>query len=50
MDLHDAWPEMKLRLVAGAGHSMYDPEITSELVKATDFFQDCSRGGGGDLR
>ncbi|EKX49391.1 hypothetical protein GUITHDRAFT_59395, partial [Guillardia theta CCMP2712] len=36
LDLHEAWPEMKLRLVAGAGHSMYDPEITSELVKATD--------------
>jgi proline iminopeptidase len=35
-DLHQAWPEAELRLVAGAGHSMYDPAITHELVCATD--------------
>lgn len=37
-DLHTAWPEMRLKVVKGAGHSMYDPRITSELVKATDSF------------
>jgi proline iminopeptidase len=35
-DLHQAWPDMELRLVPGAGHSMYDPAITHELVCATD--------------
>jgi proline iminopeptidase len=35
-DLHMAWPEMNLRIVTGSGHSMYDPGIASELVKATD--------------
>jgi len=38
LDLHEAWPEMRLVLVGGAGHSMYDPKITHELVKATDQF------------
>uniref|UniRef100_A0A383VL06 prolyl aminopeptidase n=1 Tax=Tetradesmus obliquus TaxID=3088 RepID=A0A383VL06_TETOB len=36
VDLSNAWPEMELRLVPGAGHSMYDPPITHELVCATD--------------
>ncbi len=31
-----AWPELRLRLVGGAGHSQYDPAITHELVEATD--------------
>ena len=44
--LCDAWPEMELRLVLDAGHSMYDPRITSELVKATDRFRDLGGGGG----
>jgi proline iminopeptidase len=35
-DLHQQWPEMELRLVPEAGHSMYDPRITDQLVKATD--------------
>ncbi len=39
-DLHSAWPEMTLRIVEGSGHSMYDPGITSELVKATDSLLD----------
>jgi proline iminopeptidase len=38
LELHEAWPEMRLVLVGGAGHSMYDPKITNELVKATDSF------------
>ena len=36
LELHDSWPEMELRLVLNGGHSMYDPGITSELVKAAD--------------
>lgn len=32
--LHEVWPEMELRLVPGAGHSMYDPAITHELIEA----------------
>lgn len=35
-DLHSAWPEMQLRLVPNAGHSMYDPAITHELLEAAD--------------
>jgi pimeloyl-ACP methyl ester carboxylesterase len=35
-DLHQAWPEAEMRVVAGAGHSMYDPAITHELLCATD--------------
>lgn len=38
LDLSEAWPEMRLVLVGGAGHSMYDPKITHELIKATDSF------------
>lgn len=36
VELGQAWPEMELRLVPRAGHSMYDPAITHELVTATD--------------
>ena len=35
-DLHCAWPEMELRIVPNAGHSMYDDSITHELLEATD--------------
>ncbi|KAK9828219.1 hypothetical protein WJX74_003915 [Apatococcus lobatus] len=35
-DLHLAWPEMELLIVPGAGHSMYNPGIQQELLKATD--------------
>ena len=34
--LHEAWPELELRLVKGAGHSQYDPDIQSELLDAID--------------
>jgi proline iminopeptidase len=36
VELGQVWPEMELRLVPRAGHSMYDPAITHELVTATD--------------
>ena len=35
-DLHCLWPEMELRVVPGAGHSMYDDGIKHELLDATD--------------
>lgn len=35
-DLHNAWPEADLRIVADAGHSAFEPGILSELVAATD--------------
>eukprot|EP00878_Enallax_costatus_P010614 GHUV01011087.1.p1 GENE.GHUV01011087.1~~GHUV01011087.1.p1 ORF type:complete len:233 (+),score=70.93 GHUV01011087.1:630-1328(+) len=36
VELSKAWPEMELRLVPNAGHSMYDPAIMHEVVCATD--------------
>lgn len=36
-DLSRAWPEADLRMVL-AGHSAFEPNIASELVKATDQF------------
>jgi proline iminopeptidase len=35
-DLHRAWPEADLRIVADAGHSAFEPGILSELIAATD--------------
>ncbi len=35
-DLHRAWPEAKLEIVAEAGHSMSEPGIRSALIAATD--------------
>jgi proline iminopeptidase len=37
-DLHRAWPQAALRIVADAGHSAFEPGITRELVRATDTF------------
>ncbi len=37
-DLHQAWPEAKLKFVADAGHSAFEPGIVHELVTATDTF------------
>ena len=36
LELAEAWPEMELRVCLGSGHSMYDPAITNELIRATD--------------
>lgn len=51
-ELCRAWPELRLRLVPGAGHSMYDPAITHELVEATRLLYDAAAaryyGGSGD--
>uniref|UniRef100_A0A7S0IS50 prolyl aminopeptidase n=1 Tax=Calcidiscus leptoporus TaxID=127549 RepID=A0A7S0IS50_9EUKA len=38
-ELHRAWPEMTLRVVHGAGHSMYDGGLQAEVIKATDSFR-----------
>jgi len=37
-DLHRAWPEAELRIVADAGHASSEPGILHELVSATDRF------------
>jgi proline iminopeptidase len=34
--LHQAWPESVLRIAAHSGHSALEPEISSELVAATN--------------
>lgn len=39
-DLHEAWPELELVLVAGGGHSQYDPDVQHELLEATDRIYD----------
>lgn len=38
LDLHEVWKEMELRIVLQSGHSMYDPFIAGEIVKALDRF------------
>lgn len=38
-DLKQQLPEAELRIVPDAGHSMFEPGITSELVQATDDFR-----------
>jgi len=35
-DLHNAWPEAELRVVADAGHSAFEHGTAVELVRATD--------------
>ena len=37
-DLHKAWPEARLQIVADAGHSAFEPGIVHELISATDRF------------
>jgi proline iminopeptidase len=37
-ELHKRWPEADFRVVVDAGHSAYEPGITTELVAATDRF------------
>jgi len=46
LELHDAWPEMHLRVAPGAGHSMYDPALTHEVVEATDALRDWQKASG----
>ncbi len=37
-DLHRAWPEAELTVIANAGHSATEPGIRSALIEATDRF------------
>lgn len=37
-ELHKAWPEAKLEIIADAGHSLSEPGIASALINATDNF------------
>jgi proline iminopeptidase len=39
-ELHRAWPEADLRVIADAGHSASEPGTISALVDATDRFRD----------
>jgi proline iminopeptidase len=39
-DLHRAWPEAELQIVADAGHAASETGIMSKLVEATDRFAD----------
>ncbi len=41
-DLHRAWPEADLRIVADAGHSAFEPGNLHELISATDRFATAS--------
>ena len=38
-DLHRAWPEAKLNIVADAGHAASEPGIVDALIRATDSFR-----------
>ena len=38
LDLHEAWKQMELRIVMNGGHSMYDPVVAGEIIKALDRF------------
>jgi proline iminopeptidase len=42
-ELHRAWPEADLHIVAAAGHSAFEPGNTHELIRATDRFASRSR-------
>ena len=36
--LHKAWPEADFHLIEGAGHSLAEPGILDQLIRATDRF------------
>ena len=42
-ELHEAWPEMQLRIVPAGGHSMYDAGLQEEVLRATDELRDRAR-------
>src|SRR5207248_1119002 len=37
-ELHVTWPEAKLEIISGAGHSSMEPGILDALIRATDLF------------
>jgi proline iminopeptidase len=38
-DLHRAWPEAELNVIANAGHAATEPGIADALIRATDSFR-----------
>lgn len=42
-ELHRAWPEAQLRIIADAGHAVVEPGITTALLDATDEMGTLSR-------
>jgi proline iminopeptidase len=38
-DLHRAWPEAELNVIANAGHAATEPGIADALIRATDRFR-----------
>lgn len=38
LDLHNAWKQLEVRIALESGHSMYDPVISGEIVKALERF------------
>lgn len=45
-DLHKAWPEAELKIVADAGHSAKEPGISAELVAANEKLKYIITNGG----
>lgn len=43
-DLHRAWPEAILEIIADAGHSAFEPGIRSALISSTDRFKHIGTG------
>jgi len=41
-DLHQAWPEAELNIIADSGHAMTEPGIVDALVRATEKFKSSS--------
>ncbi len=39
-DLHRAWPEAELHIIADAGHAFNEPGILDRLIRSTDAFAD----------
>jgi len=39
-ELSKAWPEAQLKLIADAGHSVWEPGILSAVIEACDAFRE----------
>lgn len=49
-ELHRAWPEAQLHVIPDAGHSITEPGIIDQLIKATDQFAEATPAGEGKSR
>jgi len=45
-ELHRAWPEAQLHVIPDAGHSITEPGIIDQLIKATDRFAEATPAAG----